>query len=185
MREELSTLQAAAGEQLTRPADQAGPVASWIPVALALLALGAAGLVLLVPWGEDLPQRLDPQAVVLASSPDTAPIANPDVTAAALTGAAAAHRADAGERITLVVQPSVPDARVIVDGKYAGTGAVRLQLPRSKEPVQLEIRARHHATYRRVIVPDRDQTLPVELAPYFRPGRRLGLERNPYGPEAR
>jgi hypothetical protein len=177
MRAELASLEV--GEQPSRTADRARPALPWILMALALLAL-TAGL-MVVSWGTD-PPRPDPQTVVLPAGADAASAAAPVKPDVAPAGpSAAVRRPDAGERITLVIQPSVPSARVMVDGKHAGTGVVRLELPRATTPIRLEIRAARHLPHHRVIVPDRDRTLSVKLEPFFRSKKRLGLERNPYG----
>jgi hypothetical protein len=93
-------------------------------------------------------------------------VASPSATAAAPSAAASAAPpiAPAPEEILVRVETDPADVVVSLNGERVGSTPLDLRLPRADRPVALELRHPGYVSRAETLVPDRDQTLRVELS---------------------
>jgi serine/threonine-protein kinase len=97
------------------------------------------------------------RARVAASSPPAA--SNPVAVAPAPSAPLAPSS------VSLLVESTPPGARVVVDGREAGTTPASIELPRGAEAVALEVSSAGYLTLSERVVPDADQHLILQLQP--------------------
>ena len=96
-------------------------------------------------------------------SRDEAPAAPTEVAAPPSTIAATAPTADEPAPIALTVESDPPGALVSIDGIARGNAPLTVEMPRGSEPLALELSLAGRRTTSTRFVPDRDQTLRIDL----------------------
>jgi serine/threonine-protein kinase len=139
-----------------------------LAAAAAVLVAGVAAFFALRPAPETLSET-----VVAAPPPVTAPPTAPPAPVS--VAAKAPAPASLPATVNIDVEQIPADARVLgPDGMELRKGAGGFTLPRGTAPLKLSVEAPGHRTHDLELVPDRDETLVVELEALPRPAARPG-----------